>query len=63
MERKVRFGFVLSPVERRVLASLADEDGVSQAAVVRSLIRTEAVRRGFWSLPRRNDRRENVHDD
>ena len=49
MDRTERFGLVLSPVEKRVLAQLAEVDGgLSQAATIRRLIRIEARERGLW---------------
>ena len=47
--REVRFGLLLSEDESVALTRLAeDEGGLSQGAMVRKLIRTEARRRGLW---------------
>lgn len=49
MERTERFGLVLSPAEKQALADLAEaEGGLSQGAMVRSLIRQAARERGLW---------------
>jgi len=46
--RRRRFPVVLSAKERRALQTLAREDGLSGAAVIRRLIRQEARQRGVW---------------
>ena len=47
--REVRFGLLMSEDESTALTHLAeDEGGLSQGAMVRKLIRTEARRRGLW---------------
>ena len=49
MDRTERFGLVLSPVEKSVLARLAEsEGGLSQAAMLRHLLRREARECGLW---------------
>jgi len=46
--RSVRFGLVLTEREKHALAKLTEAEGdLSQAAVVRRLIRQEAQRRGL----------------
>ena len=52
MERTERFGLILSPVEKSALAQLAEaEGGLSQAAILRHLLRRAARERGLWPLP------------
>jgi len=49
MKRHIRFEFLLSPDERHALHRLAEmEGGLSQAALVRLLIRQAAQERGMW---------------
>ena len=49
MNRKHRFGLLLSSVEKRTLKRLAEaEGGLSQAATLRRLIREAAYERGLW---------------
>ena len=49
MLKTERFGLSLSPRERQALKHLAEvEGGLSQAALVRRLIRNEARERGLW---------------
>ena len=49
MNREIRFGFLLNCAERQALAQLAEsEGGLSQGAMLRSLIRTKAAERGLW---------------
>ena len=49
MNRRLRFGFVLTPPEKRALVQLSDvEGGLSQAATIRRLSRKEARRYGLW---------------
>lgn len=51
MDRTERFGLILSPVEKQALAQLAErEGGLSQAAMLRHLLREAARQCGF--LPR-----------
>jgi len=51
MSREVRFGLVLTPLEKRALVQLSEaEGGLSQAATVRQLIRMEAKRCGLWPI-------------
>ena len=59
MKRSIRFGLLLNSVEKQALAQLAEaEGGLSQGAMVRNLIRTEARRRGLWLPPDGNDHQE-----
>ncbi len=46
--KRQRFPVMLSTRERQALLNLADEDGLSAAAVVRRLIRREARQCGLW---------------
>ena len=49
MLRSQRFGLVLSPTEKAAVTKLAEaEGGLSQAAMIRRLIRLAAMRRGLW---------------
>ena len=49
MRRSQRLGFLLSEREKAALRRLAEaEGGLSQAALVRGLIRAEAKRRRLW---------------
>jgi hypothetical protein len=49
MEKTEKFGMVFSPAEKRAGERLAEiEGGLSLAALVRRLIRTEAHQRGLW---------------
>ena len=49
MERKTRFGLVLSADEREALARLAErEGGLSRAATIRRLLRRAAHEHGLW---------------
>jgi hypothetical protein len=64
MVKSLRFGMVLSPMEKYALTRLAEaEGGLSQAATVRRLIRRAAVQRGFWPPPEADERyaRDSVH--
>lgn len=55
MEKTERFGFVLTPAEKRVFTRLAEyEGGLSQAALVRRLIRKAAYERGLWPSQKQN---------
>ncbi|MCP4373124.1 MAG: hypothetical protein GY797_34210 [Deltaproteobacteria bacterium] len=47
-KRTERVGFVTNKLERDALRLLADEEGVSEAVILRKLIRKEAVRRNIW---------------
>jgi hypothetical protein len=47
MKRR-RFPMMLSPQERLTLQVLAQQDGLSGAALVRQLLRLEAQRRELW---------------
>jgi len=70
MERSIRFGLLLSSVEKQALARLAEaEGGLSQGAMVRNLIRREARQRGLWppacaasTAQRREPQQEKPHD-
>ena len=47
--RTEEFGLVMSSVEKQALKHLAEvEGGLSQAALLRRLIRQEARKRGLW---------------
>jgi len=61
MFKTERFGLSLSPRERQALRHLAEvEGGLSQAALVRRLIRAEAKTRGLW--PRQlKHKQEEIH--
>ena len=49
MIRTERLALVLSPTEKLVVVKLAEtEGGLSQAALVRRLIREAATERGLW---------------
>ena len=49
MNRQHRFGLLLSAAEKQVLQRLAEmEGGLSQAAMLRRLIREAGRERGFW---------------
>ena len=49
MRRTRQLGILVSPAEKAALKRLAEvEGGLSQAALVRRLIRKEAKRHGFW---------------
>lgn len=51
MKRTERFGLLLSSQEKTVVTRLAEhEGGLSQAALLRMLIRRAAVERGFWPM-------------
>lgn len=42
-----KFIFVVKPTDRQAMVALARADGLSQAAVLRQLVRREARERGF----------------
>lgn len=49
MQKSERLGLVLTPAEKTVVQRLAEaEGGLSQAALVRRLIRKEAREKGMW---------------
>jgi len=49
MHKSKRLGLVLTPAEKTAVVQLAEvEGGLSQAAVVRRLIRQAAKSRGLW---------------
>jgi len=49
MQKSKRLGLVLTPAEKTAVVRLAEvEGGLSQAAVVRRLIRQAAKSRGLW---------------
>ena len=51
MERKERFGFLLTKEEKSALKRLAErEGGLSAAALLRRLIRQAAQEQGIWTL-------------
>lgn len=47
-KRDETFGLVMDTTERAALQELAELDGLSQAAVVRKLVRSAARDRGLW---------------
>ena len=52
MLRTERFGLVFSPAEKRTLERLAEaEGGLSQAAILRCLLRRAAHEHGLWPPP------------
>jgi len=48
VKRDQRFPMVMSKAERRVLETLARDEALSAASVVRRLIIREAKERGLW---------------
>lgn len=59
-----RFGLVLTAREKRVVERLAEiEGGLSQAALVRRLIRLAAKRRGMWPPPEHTEKKKNPSDE
>ncbi len=51
MQKSMRFGMVLSKPEKEIVIKLAEiEGGLSQAALIRRLIRRAATDRGLWLL-------------
>jgi hypothetical protein len=49
MQKSERLGLVLTPPEKAAVLRLAEvEGGLSQAALIRRLIRQEAKKRGLW---------------
>lgn len=48
LRRTERTNFFLSPSEKAVLRQIARAEGMSQAVVLRWLLRQEAKRRGLW---------------
>lgn len=55
MEKTERLGLVLTPKEKAAVTRLAElEGGLSQAALVRRLIRVAANEQGVWSLAKQN---------
>ncbi len=53
MLRTEKFGLVLTEREKKALQRIAEDDGeLSQSAIVRRLIRQEAMRRGVWEPSR-----------
>lgn len=53
MKRDVRFGFVLTPEERAKLQTLAELEGLSEAAILRRLIRVAAKDLASMRIQRR----------
>ena len=52
MLRTERFALVFSPAEKRTLERLAEaEGGLSQAAILRCLLRRAAREHGLWPPP------------
>lgn len=57
MRKSERLGLVLSSEEKEAARRLAEaEGGLSQAALLRRLIRSEAVRCGIWPSQRAENR-------
>ena len=50
-KRDEAFRLVMNQAERKALEKLAENDGTSQAAIVRRLVRNEARERGLWPPP------------
>ena len=51
MKRTERFGLVFSPLEKAAVTRLAEQEGgLSQAALIRMLIRRAAHKRGLWPI-------------
>ncbi len=49
MKKDRRFGFVMYPAEKEALKMLAEiEGGLSEAAILRRLIRKEAMLHNIW---------------
>lgn len=64
MDKSLRFGMVLSPAEKYALVRLAEvEGGLSQAAIVRRLIRRAALQCGFWPPPDTDEQHVQMHVD
>jgi hypothetical protein len=58
-EKIKRFGFVLRPREKAAIKYLAEkEGGLSQAALIRRLIREAAVKCGLWSAATTSEEQE-----
>lgn len=50
MYKSERFGLMMTPTEKQAVQRLAEaEGGLTQAALIRRLIRAEAQRRGVWA--------------
>jgi transposase len=66
MDKSERFGFVLTPTEKRILGRLAEMyGGLSKAATLRRLIRQEAKNHGLWPNihdAKRTEGQEGQHD-
>jgi hypothetical protein len=50
-KRDEAFRLVMNQSERIALQQLAETEGMSQAAIVRRLVRIEATRTGIWPPP------------
>lgn len=50
MNKDKRFGMVLSSDEEQALKELAEMEGLSEAALVRRLIRLAAKDKGLWPV-------------
>lgn len=62
MKREYRFGLLLNTAERQALDRLAeDEGGLTRAATLRRLMRTEAHKRGLW--PPKDGNEQGVQHD
>lgn len=54
MPRTERLGVLVTPLEKAAVQKLAEaEGGLSQAALIRRLIRREARRQGLWPMAKR----------
>ena len=52
MDKTERFALVMTPLEKAAVSNLAEEEGgLTQAALVRRLIRKAAKEQGIWGLP------------
>ncbi len=61
-----RFGLLLSKTERVILKKLSENFGMSQAGVIRQLIRQAGINFGIWSPGSDRDRERsdpNLSDD
>lgn len=63
MQKTERFGLVLTQSEKNAVTQLAEQEGgLSQAALIRCLIRKAAHERGLWS-PRVRNKEKGMQDD
>ena len=64
MNRTERFGLVLNQREKEAVNRLAElEGGLSQAALLRRLIRKAAHEQGFWPVKTRDKRLTDTQTD